>query len=313
LQKAVIIINPACHQGKGWRRWLSIRREVQQRMPANCKEVVLENGVTLKEVLHPDVQQGEPILIVSAGGDGSMHYLVNYLLKQERENARHVTLGAIGLGSSNDFLKPFEEKIKGVPVRINQRGGIVLHDTGIATYSDDANLEQKKFFIVNASVGITAEANWNFNHPGTFLRLLKKEAIRAAIIYTAVSAIVRHRNNALSLMFNEQKLITSISNINILKIPFVSGSFYYRQPIRRDDGQLGLNVCMNMSKLELLSILIQLQRGQFPSSGKTLTEFTTGIHIIGDHAFVFECDGETEKTRSLNITLLPNAITVLRN
>ena len=273
MQKAVIIINASCHQGKGWKRWQSIRGEVLQRLPAGCKEVVLEKGVILKELLQPHLGQNERTLIVSAGGDGSVHYLVNHLLKDGKEYASNVTLGAIGLGSSNDFLKPFGEKIKGIPVRINCGNGSLLHDTGMATYLDDANLEQKKFFIVNASVGVTAKANWNFNNPGFFLRMLKKQATGAAIVYTAVSTILGHRNQNLSLSFNERMLITSVSNINILKIPFVSGSFFYKQPVLPDDGQLALNICMNMSKRELLSVLNHLQKGNFTASNKTITQY----------------------------------------
>jgi diacylglycerol kinase family enzyme len=282
-------------------------------MPSNYQEVVLENGVTLNEVLHPHLKQGEPILIVSAGGDGSMHYLVNYLLKEEEENVRHVTLGAIGLGSSNDFLKPFGEKIKDVPVRINCDEGTMLHDAGTVTYFDDKDFKQKKYFIVNASVGVTAQANWNFNHPDFLLRLLKKRATGAAIVYTAVSTILRHHNKVLSLKFNGREFNTSISNINILKVPFVSGCFFYTQPVSRTDGQLGLNICINMSKRELLSVLNQLQNGSFPPNSKTVTEFTSGIDIVSDNAFVFECDGETERSRSLNVSIVPNAITVLIN
>jgi diacylglycerol kinase (ATP) len=313
LEKAVIIINTSCHQGKGWKRWQSIRTEVLQRLPAGCKEVLLEKGVKLKELLHPYVGQQERTLIISAGGDGSVHYLVNHLLTDGNEYARHVTLGAIGLGSSNDFLKPFGEKIKGIPVRINYAGGSLQHDTGMASYLDDTNLEKRKYFIVNASVGVTAKANWNFNNPGFFLRMLKKQATSAAIVYTAVSTILGHRNQNLSLRFNDRNLSTSVSNINILKVPFVSGSFYYKQAVLPDDGQLALNICMNMSKRELLSVLNQLQKGNFAASNKTITQFATGIDIRSDKEFVFECDGETEKTRSLQIMILPNAISILKN
>ena len=165
-----------------------------QRLPSDCKEVVLEKGVTLKELLQPHLGQKERTLIVSAGGDGSVHYLVNHLLKDGKEYASNVTLGAIGLGSSNDFLKPFGEKIKGIPVRINYSKGTLLHDTGMVTYMDDANLEQRKFFIVNASVGVTAKANWNFNNPDYFLRFLKKQKTSSTIVYADNTNVRKHSN-----------------------------------------------------------------------------------------------------------------------
>ncbi|HVG17039.1 MAG TPA: diacylglycerol kinase family protein [Chitinophagaceae bacterium] len=312
MQKTIIIINPLCHQGTGWKRWLSIRSEVLKRLSSNCTELLLEKGVTLKEALSKHWQQQEPALLISAGGDGSIHYLVNYLLKEAKESVPNVSIGAIGLGSSNDFLKPFGEKIKGVPLRINMANE-TMHDVGVATFYDDTNAEHKKFFLINASVGVTAQANWNFNHPDNVLRWLKTRASGAAIIYTALSTILRHRNNPLSLVVNNSKFNTSVSNINILKLPFVSGSFFYKQPISHNDGQLALNVCMNMSRTELLSILNQLQKGKFPDSNKTLSEFTTNIDISSEQDFIFECDGETGKTRSLNVTVLPGALSILKD
>ena len=312
MEKAVIIINPLCHQGKGWKRWQSIRSQVLKKLAIDSTEFVLEDGLTLSDISSSHLCPDAKTLIISAGGDGSVHCLVNYLLHNNNTSVTNVAIGAIGLGSSNDFLKPFGEKIRSIPVLIDHSRGILLHDVGVATFYDEKNIEYRKYFIVNASVGVTAEANWNFNHPGIFLRILKEHATGAAIVYTAVNTIIRQRNVSLSLAFDGELLETSISNINILKVPYVSGSFYYENAGKRNDGQLGLNVCMNMSKFELLSTLNGLQKGKFPQSNKTFSRFTKEITITADRYFVFECDGETEKTNSLQLSILPNAIAVLK-
>ena len=284
-----------------------------KRLPSAEAEIVLEKGVNLTEVLPALLSSDEKLCFVSAGGDGSVHYLVNHLLTTPRNSTQQVTLGAIGLGSSNDFLKPFGEKIRNIPVRINRSGGSFLHDVGVATYRDEAGCLQKKYFIVNASLGVTAQANSNFNNPGTTLKFLKKHFSSGAILYTAVSTILSHKNTPFHLKYNDTELMVSISNINILKLPYVSGSFFYNQDISRDDGQLGLNVCMNMTKRELLYVLGKLQKGKFPAFEKTISVFTNNVSLTADESFVFECDGETEKATSLHVTILPNALSVLKS
>ena len=310
---AIIIINPYCHQQKGWKRWLSVKEQAYQKLCLPVTEVVIERGVNMKAMLEPHFDPLKKTCIISAGGDGSVHYLVNYLLGLENTVLNKLVIGAIGLGSSNDFLKPFTEKINGIPLRINCNGETISHDIGLVKYTDQENIWRQKYFIVNASLGVTAKANWDFNNPGVVLKFLKKTGTGAAIIYTAITSILSHRNINCKIKFNENEFEIAMSNINVLKLPFVSGSFFYDQPILKDDGNLGLNLCYNMSKLELLAVLGKLQKGKFSATKKTKSAFVKECFISSDRPIIFECDGETEKSRSIQISVLPNSLNVLEN
>jgi len=309
IEQVLIIINPYCHQGKGWKRWLHVKNEVLRSFNSPVKEYVQEKGadlaLTLPGLLSPNN------CIISAGGDGSMHYLVNTLLQSDTIDIGGVRVGAIGLGSSNDFLKPFNRKIKNIPVRINNKGPHVFHDVGIATYYNDTNLYRKRYFIVNASFGITAAANRNFNYPGRVLKFLKTYFTGGAILYTAVQTILSYKNYQSEVQFNDDSINMTVSNINVLKIPFVSGSFYYSQQILPDDGRLGLNICSDMNKLKLLETLYQLGKGKFITGNKRISEFTTSFQLISNDPVIFECDGETDTATNINISIRPRAIKIL--
>ena len=269
IDNCIILVNPYCHQGKGWKRWQSVKQQVYKELQLPVEEVVVENGITTKELLQPFLDPGEGTCIVSAGGDGSIHYLVNYLITLDISILKNLVVGAVGLGSSNDFLKPLSKKINGIPVRINWKGNSISHDIGKVCYLNEDNTSQQKYFIVNASLGVTAKANYNFNNPGAVLRFLKKNATTAAISYTAVNTIIRHQNLKCILELAASQLAVDLSNVNILKIPFVSGSFFYQQNILKDDGKLALNICHSMSRFELINVLTGLQKGKFPDSEKT--------------------------------------------
>jgi diacylglycerol kinase (ATP) len=313
LNNGIILINPYCCQGRGWKRWLQIRDEVHRATGMPMHDIVLEKGIQLEDVLSPALNATAATGIISAGGDGTMHYLVNYLMTGEKISLENIYVGAIGLGSSNDFLKPYGQKIKGLPVRINFQGGHISHDVGMATYSNNVAKDQKKYFIVNASFGVTATANWNFNTPGPMLKFLKKNNTGAAIVYTAISTILGYSNHTCTLSYHNNSLHVPVSNINILKIPFVSGSFFYDQPLTRDDGNLGMNACVRMSRWELLSVLRKLQKGRFPVSHKTITATVKEFHLSSEIPFIFECDGETEKADTISVYILPNALKVLKS
>lgn len=310
-RKTLILINPECHQGKGWKRWISVKNEVVKSLESPWTEFVLEPGVNLSATLPDLLRDGHYKFIISAGGDGTMHYLVNSLLKSSTINIQNFSLGAIGLGSSNDFLKPFSRKINDIPIRIDLLSAIEKHDVGLAQYYDESSQYNNSFFVVNASFGVTALANWNFNNPGKLLKFLKSNFTNTAIFYTAFNTILRYKNFHCRLNFNNNEVDVAASNINILKKPFVSGSFWYDEKIKADDGKLQLCVCKDMDRIELLKILSQLRKGRFKLGKKTTSETIHLFQLTSAQPVVFECDGETSITREVRISIVPKAINVL--
>lgn len=309
-QPVHIFVNPNSHQGKGWKIWLSIEQEVLRLLP-DARIITTSKAEDLEAHLTPLVQAGLETCIISAGGDGSIHSLVNMLLKCPGFDKSGISLGAIGLGSSNDFLKPFHLMLNKVPVRINTTQPAKLRDAGIIKYIDGDGVWKEKYFIVNASFGATSEGNWHFNNPGKILRWLKKVNTSAAITYTAVSTILSYRNKMVHLRYNDVEKRTRMSNINILKIPYVSGSLHYKQDILPDDGKLGVNICINMRKHELLQTLFQLQKGKFKLTEKNISSYTDNFQLKSEKPIIFECDGETEVSTMIEISVLPGAIRML--
>lgn len=307
-QPVFIIINPNCHQGRGFKRWKSIREDVLSQLP-DAKEIVTEKASDLDNYISHLLTENEKACIISAGGDGSLHQLSNIILRAGQANK--FTIGAIGLGSSNDFLKPFQSFIRKIPVRINIAKPSLFHDAGRVKYIDENSFENEKFFVINASFGATAEGNWNFNNPGFVLKWLKKTSSNAAISFTALTTILKYQNKHVTIRYNGTEMQTAISNINILKIPYVSGSLYYKQNILPDDGRLGLNICMNMKTTELFQTLLHLEKGRFDQNDKKVSTYTNNFQLVSATPIVFECDGETEKSTKVEISIIPKAIRLL--
>jgi diacylglycerol kinase family enzyme len=311
-QKLILLINPYCHQGRGWKKWLAIKSGVSRFLP-NATEIVTEKGTDLAVQLQPHLNNNERTCIVSAGGDGSIHYLVNNVMQTKNIQREKLTIGAIGIGSSNDFLKPFRTFINRIPVRINIDQPARWHDLGKVIRTDTNNNTQQKFFIVNASFGATAHGNWNFNNPGTVLRWLKKQNTSMAITYAAISTILTFKNDDCNICYNGKVNRIAVSNINLLKIPFVSGSLHYNQDILPDDGYFGLNICSGMNRAELLQTLFSLENGKFEQDRKKTSLFVDRFQLESATPVVFECDGETEKVTAVDISIAPKAIQVLAN
>lgn len=158
-----VLVNPHCAGRKGWRKWQALAPALQQRYPGiRCQ--VIPGEAALPPAVIRALREGERTFI-AAGGDGTVNRLLNTLLNAPVE-ARELTLGAIGLGSSNDFHKPFNpaSMLQGIPLRLDETRSRPC-DVIQVRCLQDGRMEQK-FGIINASIGIAARANARYNARG---------------------------------------------------------------------------------------------------------------------------------------------------
>jgi diacylglycerol kinase family enzyme len=305
-----IIINPYCHQGMGWERWKGIRSSIKNLFPDACS-LILEKGVSLTAFLDHQIAQGDNFLI-SAGGDGTIHHLINTLVKDHPDRLNNVRIGAIGLGSSNDFIKPVRTSAGGIPLRVDT-DNMIYHDLGKLEFRNVDGNYMTEYFIINTSMGVTAFGNHMFNHPGTWLAFLKKHSTPLAIIHTALASLFLSENYKCRVEFDKMVIEKELTNLNILKLPHVSGKFRYSQTIAPNDGKISLNLCHSMGPLRKLLALYQLANGRL-SPGKFMTTCRTdNLKIKSDKEFLFECDGETFTSDRIEISVIPKAIKVAQN
>lgn len=309
VQKIAILVNEAAHQGRGGDLWQKARADVLAQLPPGTVEQLFsppfDLTACLQEMVAKDVN-----CYISAGGDGSASYLLNELMNLLEEGEGPFFLGGIGLGSSNDFMKPVGEKIAGLPVRMDWQNAQPA-DVGEVVFENENGETQRIFFIANASLGVTAAANYYFNHPDFLLKSLKQRWTGGAIIWTALRTILRWKNIPTRLIFNGSEKEVALSNLAILKNPHVSGNFKYDQHIRQDDGWLGLNYCASMNRFELLKTLADLSKGRFSGKPKRHSEFVKGLHISTGELLPLETDGEVCLARNIHFGLVPQGIQLL--
>jgi diacylglycerol kinase family enzyme len=244
---------------------------------------------------------------ISAGGDGSANYLLNELMNLREEGEGPFFLGGIGLGSSNDFMKPVRGKIAGLPVRMDWQSALPA-DVGEVVFENEHGKTERLFFIANASIGVTAAANYRFNHPGFLLKILKQYWTGGAIVWTAIRTILFWKSVSTRLIFNGLKKEVTLSNLAVLKNPHVSGNFKYDQQIHQDDGWLGLNYCDSMSRFELLKTLADLSKGRFAGKPKRFSVFVKNLQIVTQELQPLETDGEVCLAKNIHFRLVPQGI-----
>lgn len=311
-KKIAILINLDAGQGRSGHTWKKIQPSIVDVFPVNTEIITYKQPCDFDALLKQLHYNKKVDGFISAGGDGSLNYLINGLLKLVKNDSKRFYVGAIALGSSNDFHKPYTADIKNIPVKINFKK-CKLHDIGKITYQDIIGDLKTRHFIINASMGITAEANYRFNHPKSILKFLKRNWVGAAIFIAAVKTIFLYRNYKADLLIdNKIKESIILSNLSVIKNPNISGSFRYEQNISAKDNFLGLNYCDDMSKYELLRTLIALIRGKFKTNAKRKTYKIKDLKVSFSKTRPVEADGEVFVAKYCSFSVIPNAMYIMK-
>jgi diacylglycerol kinase family enzyme len=316
----LVLLNPACNYGTGLKRWQRVEPELRHRIGSFALEQTSSTD-DLKTKVAAALGRGVTQFI-AAGGDGTVNALANVLLAGDIRRGHdpissarmgHVPmLGAVGLGSSNDFHKPFrpEDRIGRVPLRVDfDRARPV--DVIQVDYGLDEEAPVTRYCLLNASIGVTAEANAFFNSRSTFIRALQRVSVNLAIFVTALRGVLAYRNIPCRVRIDDQPDDElAVTNLSVLKRPNVAGSLCYDSPVAPDDGRLAANLCWGLSLPERVSMLAALTRGHFTGRPKTRTQYGTSVQVQSEQAFAVEMDGEVVTAKAVTFRLVPKALRV---
>ncbi len=295
----LILVNGNANAGRGAARWERVGRELRAR------GVRFEARATSSADEAASMLDGHDV-VVAAGGDGTVNGVLNAMIARGSTAA----LGAIGLGSSNDFHKPFGETIAGVPVRIDS-GRARPVDVGRATIVDTLGRTRTRWFCLNASVGLVAEGNAFFNTADPALVWLKRRSVDAAILYAALVNLVRFRPVRAAVRLDHAPArLRPFASLGILKKVHFAGGMRYDTPVQPDDGLFDVNLWGRTERASLVRTLANLLQGRFLGLPGARTWRARHVRIEPERPVHLELDGEVMKIACAELEVVPKALRV---
>lgn len=308
-----IILNPSAAGGRSEKKWKSIKDFIFKKF-SDVKVFYTNKNGSIENIILSSIKTGDYKYII-AGGDGTVNYFVNKMMEVLNENeVKNIKIGVVGIGSSNDFCKPFnpESFINKIPCKINF-DNTELRDVGCISYKDDEKMKAK-YFLLNASLGVTAEANYLFNNPDFILKSLKKHFTKPAILYAAAKTIFTHENFDAKITFSfKEAYLFSISNLSIIKSPHFSGDLSYSKDANYQNGLFNIYLTHSMDKFDLINLLLSLNRKIFPKNEKTKQGNASWLRITSQKVFPIEFDGEIIKTNYAEFSVLNKYLNICVN
>lgn len=307
----LLVINPAAGAGRAPEKWSKIRQRVRELL-GPFTTLMADDPEIVRQQIIDRLRRGETSF-VAAGGDGTVNLVMSTIVENAAtETIAAIKLGAIGLGSSNDFHKPLcsSRQIEGIPFKLNFRLTI-QHDVCLLTYRNDAANLLTRCWFINASVGITADANHFFNGHDRVVHFLKRFSPASGMGYAALRTILGHRPCPMTMTLDDKTTVRArVKNLGIAKNPHFTGVLRYGSPQEPCSGRFYVHLLRDVSPLGLTLALLRLSRGRFGGQKGAESWRARRLVVRADQPFLIERDGEVVSAREAWFSIMPRGLQV---
>ena len=240
--------------------------------------------------------------IISVGGDGTLHHVVNGIMTQRYTKTYKIKLGIIPLGTGNDWIKTYSipnsiEK----SIAIIKKNTTILQDIGCITLLNG----KKEYFNNLAGIGYDGYVVKN-------LRYLKKIG-SLAFLLSGLYSLFSYNTKKYSITSKSETIHEQCLMIVFGICKYSGGGLRITKKPNPIDGLLDITIVKNFSILDLLFNLPKLYNGNIVYHKKVVTYKTKEITITNNCESIIEADGEIIGYGSLKVTIFQEAIQFVIN
>lgn len=244
--------------------------------------------------------------IISIGGDGTLHEIINGVFTQDHCLPKEVTIGLIPVGTGNDWGRMF-----GIPLVYEGAAGVIkegktlLHDIGVIDYFS-GNEKLRTYFINIAGLGFEAEVIKRTNRQKE-----KGRSGKMIYLYNLLRSLLSYGNTPVEITIEGETRHALIFSINIGNGRYCGGGMKQTPDALPDDGLLDITVIKEMGKLEIIRSLSMLYDGTVLSHPKIDGFRSTGLKVTSETLLYIEADGESLGHTPAEFSIIPAAINII--
>lgn len=249
----------------------------------------------LRQLVRDRIKQGVDF-VIAAGGDGTVSEVVSGMVDSK------VPMGILPAGTGNNLARDLN-------IPIDLRGALDLlggeHDV---ESMDVMEVNGKKFFVLNVSVGISSLT----------MRQTKRQEKRRfgmlAYFYRAIGSIRNSRMQRFRVSVDNKPLRFYATEVMIANHKFMGLQPQFEGvEVDPDDGKLDLFVVRAQTFREFLSVLLGFIKTRKEEDDPHVNYFEArnSIHIQSEFPLPAQADGEVIGTTPVKVRLLPDSLRVI--
>lgn len=297
-----VILNPVARHGAG----ASLRPRIEAELSARgVRFDIVETARTghATELARDAAERGAGT-IVAAGGDGTVHEVVNGIMTA---GTAGVTLGVLPIGTGNDFVKLVPGTATIGDACDTLAGGMSAPvDIGLVQWPGGS-----EYFVNAMGTGIDVEVVRRMRRvrfvPGGVLYIVA--LLRALAVYRPLRIRVRTGADTFD---------GGIMNLAVCNGPCIGGTFRICPDARHDDGLLDTCVIEEMPILRNARMVPRVVRGTHPGHDGVTMFRGTEVHVsvTDGRQLPFQVDGELREAADgaagILVSLAPDRLNVMR-
>ena len=241
--------------------------------------------------------------IISIGGDGTLHHVVNGIMQQRYVKTSDITIAVIPQGTGNDWIKTYNipndiEKA----IEIISKKKTILQDIGILETENNI----VSYFNNVAGLG----------YDGYIVNKLKtlKRFGSIAYLLSGLAGLLFYKKSVFKIIFDDKTIETKCLMTIFGLCKFSGGGMQFTKDVNSSDGLFDITIAKNLNLFDLVFNLPKLYSGKIVHHKKVETYKTKEITVIPKTTKPFiQADGELIGTGKVSLKIIEKAIKFVIN
>lgn len=289
-----VILNPASGSGISRDILNTVRPDLEKEQISITvhESEYAGHSVELARALDLDGADG----IITIGGDGTLHEVINGLMT--REDGKKVPVGAIPGGSGNSFLYGLDIKTPADGVQALRRG--MTRKIDIARVSFDGQILYS-FNIIGWGLVVDIEMS------SERFRWWPKQRYNLATILELITLKSRHTN----LVLDGVETDLDVAFLIACNTPYTGVGMKMAPRADLQDGLIDLVIVKEATRLQMLKLFPKVFDGSHIESDLVDYRQVSAFGLIPDEEAVINIDGELNAHTPLKVEMIPQGIEIL--
>lgn len=306
---AVAILNPKAAGGKVRRRWPAFEAAIRERIPdlqVRWTERPWHAAEITKEVLLAGTD-----LVIAAGGDGTVHEVVNGFFENDAPVRPGARLAYVPMGTGADFQRTVQAPSNPTEVAAYLAAGhSKAIDVGLVRFLDSQGREIRRRYFANLlSFGMGGDVSIAAKET-----LICKLDGKAAFLWGTLKVFLRYRGKRVRLVLDDGETLEGldITNVAVGNGEYHGGGMHPCPRASLVDGMLEVTIIDRLTTWELLRDISTLYSDDIYKHPKVRHRRTRGLKAYSPDETRAEVDGEAAGSLPLEIRVLPGALPLMR-
>ncbi|TVZ56377.1 YegS/Rv2252/BmrU family lipid kinase [Lutibacter sp. Hel_I_33_5] len=301
INSCFIIANPTSGNGNFSKKW----KKIQQLL--NNKKINFSFAFTRFskheiELVNKAIQDGFRT-IISVGGDGTLHHVVNGIMMQRYIKTSDITIGVIPLGTGNDWIKTYD-----IPKNIKKSIEIIHHKKTILQDIGVLETNNKTISYFNNVAGL--------GYDGYIVNKLNSLKRFGGIAYllSGLAGLFLYKKSIFKVLIKDNIIETNCLMTLIGICKFSGGGMQFTKDVNPSDGLLDITIAKNFTIFDIIFNIRKLYSGSIVNHQKIETYKTKEITVLPQNSNPFiQADGEIINTGKLTVKIKEKAIRFIIN